>query len=249
MKIQSLRKVYPYINNKIKTKHWRKVTDADLDSLMQEKQVISNCYDVAVRYALLLTEKGREAIKKVLRIATDENGNLTSKITFHIKEKKKTYRSVTSDSRTLGESIGSAVGKMIRFNPSEKPLISRLGRFGFARFQEFNKPSNAFHWYTGKTAIAIGEDTLRPNLKKERNSVIELLNNIADSKEKKPFVVISNHKQSKLNGQRRWHCLPILHVDKEKKQLQIINKRTDEIINLSFDELINNFKAIVGLTD
>ena len=244
----SLRKIYPYLNKNIKNRKWRQLTDKELDSLMKEKQVISNCYDVATRYALMLTEKGREAIKNAVRISKNNDGKLTCKITFHIGDKVKTYRSVTSENHSLGELIGSAVGKMIRCNPSQKPFISRFGRFGFHRYQEFNKLSNAFHWYTGKKPIAIGEDSLWPNLKKYKDKVIELLNKIADTKGESPFVVISSWKQSKLNGQRRWHCLPIVNIDKAKKELSIINKRTDEIIKLSFDDLINNFKAIVGIS-
>ena len=72
-------------------------------------------------------------------------------------------------------------------------------------------------------------------------------NKIADKKGDSSFVVISSYKQSPLNGQRRWHCLPIVNVDKVKKQLQIINKRTDEVITLNFEEFIDNFKAIVGI--
>lgn len=247
MKLARLRKIYPHLNSNIKNRKWRRLTDKELDALMQEKQVISNCYDVATRYALMLTEKGREAIKKAIWVSKNNDGQMTCKVTFHIKDKLKTYRSVTSKNHSLGELIGSAVGKMIRCNPSQKPLISRFGRFGFHRYQEFNKPSNSFYWYTGQKSTSIGENSLYLNLKKYKDKVIDLLNKIADSKGKSPFVVISGRKQSKLNGQRRWHCLPIINIDKTKKQLSIINKRTDEIIKLSFDDLINNFKAIVGL--
>lgn len=247
MNIVFLRKMYPYLNANIKNRKWRTLTNKELDALMQEKQVISNCYDVAVRYALMQTKKGRELIKKVIKISKNDDGKRTCKITFHIKDKIKTYRSITSKKRSLGELIGSAVGKMIRCNQSQKPLISRLGRFGFHRYQEFNKPSNAFFWYTGEKAVSIGENCLFPDLKKYKDRVINLLNKISDSKDKSSFVVISSIKPNELNGKRRWHCLPIVDIDKHKKQLKIIDKRTNNIIKLSFDDLINNFKAIVGI--
>ncbi len=247
MKVSILSNIYPCINPKIKCKKWRTLTDSELIALKEEKQVISNCYDVAVRYALLATEKGKEILKNIFRISKNSGDARTFKIIFNIDGNKKAYRSVTSETRSLGELVGSAVGKMIRCNPSQKPFISRFGRFGFHRYQEFNKPSYAFRWYTGKEAISIGENDLLPNLKKYKDAVIDLLNKISEKKEKSSFVVISNHKQSKLNGQKRWHCLPIISVDKLRQQLQIINKRTDEIITLSFDEFINNFKSIVGI--
>lgn len=247
MKVSILSNAYSCLNPKIKGKAWRSLTDAELLALKNEKQVISNCYDVAVRYALLAIEKGKEIFRNVIKISKNPEKSRTCKITFNINGKKKSYRSITSETRTVGELIGSSVGKMIRCNPSEKPFISRFGRFGFHRYQEFNKPSNAFYWYTGKKPISIGEDGLYPSLQKYKDKVVELLNKIADKKGDSSFVVISSYKQSPLNGQRRWHCLPIVNVDKAKKQLQIINKRTDEVITLNFEEFIDNFKAIVGI--
>lgn len=247
MRISILKKIYPYLNNNIKNKKWRTLTESELSNLMQEKQIISNCYDVATRHALLSTEKGKELIKKAIKIAKDSQGNTTCKIIFNIGNNKKAYRSISSRNKSLGQLIGSAIGKMIRKNPSQKPLISRLGNFGFQRFQEFNKPSNAFYWYTGIKPIAIGENNLNINLKKDKKKVIEILDKIFDNKQNSCFVVISNFYRSKLNGNKHWHCLPITKVDKIKQQLEIINKRTNKIIQLSYEELINNFKSIVGI--
>jgi len=248
MKIKYLRKIYPYLNNNIKNKKWRSLSDAELLSLLKEKQVISNCYDVATRYALLSKVKGKDAVKKIIKVAKTPDGKLTCKIKFNIDDGVKIYRSVTSSKKTLGQLISSAVGKMIRNNPLQKPIFSRFGRFGFHRFQEFNNPSNAFHWYTNKQVIKIGENSLSLNLKKKKDEVVYLLNNIADNIEKSCFVVISNYKKSALNSNRRWHCLPIVSINKIKKQLEIIDKRTNKIIKLTFDDLINNFKAIVGIS-
>lgn len=55
MKTGLLRKIYPYLNNNIKNRKWRSLTEKELDALMAEKQVVSNCYDVATRFSLLKT--------------------------------------------------------------------------------------------------------------------------------------------------------------------------------------------------
>ena len=77
--------------------------------------------------------------------------------------------------------------------------------------------------------------------------VFSLLNSLGEMDSNDySYVVISSWQQNKLNGNRRWHCLPIVSVDKESKTLQIINKRDNKVIPLTFDDLVNNFKAIVG---
>jgi len=248
MKLAMLKKIYPYLNNNLKHHKWRKLTNAELDSLMAEKQIVSNCYDVAVRYSLLNSNKGREFLKKNLKVSKNLNDINACKITFNIKNQKKSYKTISDGSKTLGEMITSTVGKMIKNNPLQKPWISRLGRFGFSKSYEFNKPSNAFHWYTGKQTISIGENDLNLSLKKRKEDVINLLNKLSDQSPKDySFVAISSWQKNKLNGKKIFHCLPIIGVNKDKKTLQIINKRTDEIINVKFEDFIHKFKAIVGI--
>ena len=67
MRISTLKRLYPYLNNSIKKHKWRKPTNIELNNLLKEKQVISNCYDVATRHALLSTEKGKNAIQKAIK--------------------------------------------------------------------------------------------------------------------------------------------------------------------------------------
>ena len=123
MKISTLLNIYPYLNPKIKAKKWRHLTNSELLNLKEEKQVISNCYDVAVRYALLATEKGKNLLHKIIHISKNPSNTRTCKIVFNLNGKNRAYRSVTSETKTLGELIGSAVGKMIRCNPSQKPFL------------------------------------------------------------------------------------------------------------------------------
>lgn len=246
MKASTVRKIYPYLCDSIKNRKWRSLTEKELDALMAEKQVISNCYDVATRYALLNTKQGRDCLLKRIKLE-DGVENPHCKVIFNINGKNKSYVSC-SNTGTLGDKIASAVEKMIHRNPGQKPFVSRFGKFGFHRACEFNYPSNAFQWYTGKKPISIGENELNFNLKPFKDRVLKLLNFADDDKLKDhAIVVISSHKPEKVNGHRRWHCLPVIGIDHKNKTLKIINKRTDEVISLSFDELINKFKSIVGI--
>lgn len=248
MRNSTLRKIYPFLNENSKNLKWRKLTNDELDSLMNEKQVISNCYDIAVRHSLLASEKGREMIRKTIKVAKNPDNGLACKVIFNIDGKKKPYVVTDVKHKSLGDLVTFAVDKMIKNNPSQKPFISRLARFGFSRSCEFNKPSNALNWYTGKEAQSIGEHNLNLSMKSNKNEVLGLLDDLGDKSSKDySFVAISSWKPSRLNGKKKFHCLSIINVDSKNKTLDIINKRTNEIITVGFEEFIKKFKAIVGL--
>lgn len=243
--VSLVRKIYPYLCDTAKNRKWRSLSAKELEALMNEKQVISNCYDVATRYSLLSTQKGKEFLLKRIKLEKGTD-NPHCKVTFNIDGKNKTYVS-SLNSGSLSSKIASAVTKMIRMNPSQKPLISQFGKCGFNRACEFNYPSHAFSWYTGKKPISIGENEFNLSLRPHKEEVINLLNSAAKEKSGEySLVVISGHQANKLNGHRRWHCLPIVEINPEDKTLKIVNKRTDEVILLSFDELVNKFKGLVG---
>ena len=270
MKTGILRKIYPYLNNTCKDIKWRSITDAELEALKQERQVISNCYEESVRYSLINSLEGRKLLRKRIKVENRKTAEPAYKISLNINGKNENYRSsmvdyygkyasiyrdyfdtpldfINSAKRSTSPSLGIniAISKMIRRHPSQKPLISRLYMFPLIsnRLCEHNKPSNAFKWFTGKNPIEIGETTLSLTLKNKEKEVRELLNNInplVDS-----FVCILGSK--KIKGIDKWHCLPIIGVNKETQTLDIINKRNNNVSTFTFDEFIGKFKAIVGI--
>ncbi|MCM1266074.1 MAG: hypothetical protein NC200_07735, partial [Candidatus Gastranaerophilales bacterium] len=137
---------------------------------------------------------------------------------------------------------------MIKSNPSQKPLISRLGRFGITRPCEFNKPSNAFKWFTGQTPISIGEDSLHLTMKNSRDKVLEILEKLGNLSPKDySFIALSGIVPSRHNANKKFHCLTVTNVDNQKETLDIVNKRTNLTINITFNDLIEKFKGFVGM--
>ena len=247
MKFSILRKIYPYLNNTVKNRKWRSITHAELNNLLEEKQIISNCYDMAVRYALLQTEYGRACLKKRIKIQKNSD-NPAVKVLFNIDGKNKAYIADNKNDLSLGKLITKAVNKMIKRNPTQKPFVSRLARFGFSKACEFNKPSHAIKWYTGRDAIEYGESGFNLTLKPYKEKVLNLLNILGNNKPKNySFVVLSSLAPNKLNGGKKFHCLSIVDVNNKTKTLNIINKRTNEVITVGFEELINKFKGIIGI--
>ena len=280
MKISTLRKIYPYLSKNIKNKKWRSLTDAELERSMKEKQVIANCYDEATRYALLATEKGRDLLKKRLKIEKGAKLDPEYKVKLNINGKEEVYRatrndyygkcssiyndysetpgglkSFTEEDSRLSLGVSTAIQKMITKHPSMKPFASRLYLKFMAKNRncEFNKPSNAFKWFTGKNPEQIGESGININLVNNKNKVLETLGRLKRKTAKDysyvaitgPFGIKVRNINSDKTKIDAWHCLPIIQVSKNNVYMK--NLRTNEVLKVSYDEFLKKFKGLVGL--
>ena len=274
MKISILRKIYPYLNFNQKNIKWRSLTDDEFERSLKDYQVIANCFEDATRYALIKSDKGRELLRKRFKIQKNASIDPAYKIQVNVDENKKEIYKATpldyyggyfklyreysdspeglasfdySDSK-LGLGVNIAISKFISKHPLMKPILTRLYMFPAIvnRNCEYNKPSNAFKWFTGINPISIGEDSFNLNLKKNKEEVLDILNKIGNSKSKDySFVAVTGLK--KIKEISPWHTVPINSVNLSDKTIEIINKRTNKITKITFDEFINNFKAIVGI--
>ncbi len=274
MKISILRKIYPYLNFNQKNIKWRSLTDDEFERSLKDYQVIANCFEDATRYALIKSDKGRELLRKRFKIQKNASIDPAYKIQVNVDENKKEIYKATpldyyggyfklyreySDSpeglasfdysnSKLGLGVNIAISKFISKHPLMKPILTRLYMFPAIvnRNCEYNKPSNAFKWFTGINPISIGEDSFNLNLKKNKEEVLDILNKIGNSKSKDySFVAVTGLK--KIKEISPWHTVPINSVNLSDKTIEIINKRTNKITKISFDEFMNNFKAIVGI--
>ena len=270
MRISLLRKIYPSLDNGMKNIKWRKLTDKELDLSMNQYQVIANCYDEAVRFSLLNTKQGREMIKSRIKIERDAVIDPSYKTKLNIKGKEEVYRATKADyygkgicadiynnyryadgyirPPRLSIGVSCAIQKMINKHPSMKPFSSKIYMLGLIKNRacEFNKPSNAFRWFTGKEPIAIGEKGINISLKKHKDEVKTLLQELSETScDDYSFVAVSGYKKYK--DIHRWHCLPIIGINKETQELKLLDKHDFSETDVPFDEFIKNFKAIVGV--
>jgi len=274
MKINKLRKIYPSLLDDMKNVKWRRLTDAEFDKSIKEPQIIANCYDEATRYALLASKKGREIFRN--RIWIQKNSTTPAyKLKININGKEEFFRTNPQDYwgkysnittaywnndpfkyKRLSLGVNIAVNKMVEKHPFMKPLISRFYMFGLCENNgcEYNIPSNAFKWYTGKQPKSIGEKGLNINLKKYKDEVYNELNKLKNKSSKKysyvamtgplrAYVTNTRSNKVKVDG---WHCLPILKVNKEK-QIILKDLRTREVIKISYEDFIKKFKGLIGL--
>jgi len=261
MKIGFLRKIYPYLSKDTKNIKWRNLTEQELNRAMEEKQVISNCYDEATRYALLASKKGRKFLKSRIKIQKGENIDPAYKIKLNINGKDEIYRATKNDYKyffsdiydnyakadvivkpytaknsRLSLAVNIAVSKMITKHPSMKPLVSKIFVSPFSRNAncEFNKPSNAFKWFTGKNPIEYGESGINMSLRGYRDETLKLLKSLGKSKPKNySFVALTGfQRKKKINS---WHTVPITNVNFKEKTVTVLDKRTHNYTTVSFD--------------
>ena len=274
MKISILRKIYPYLNSHQKNIKWRSLTDEEFERSLKDYQVIANCFEDATRYALIKSNKGRELLRKRFKIQKNASIDPAYKIQLSANDKKKEIYKATpldyyggyfklyreysdspdglasfdySDSK-LGLGVNIAVSKFVNKHPLMKPVLSRLYMFPAIvnRNCEYNKPSNAFKWFTGINPISIGENSINLNLRKNKKDVFDIFNKLGNLKSTDySFVAVTGLR--KIKDISSWHTVPINSVNLSDRTIEIINKRTNKITKISFDEFINNFKAIVGI--
>ena len=154
MKISVLRKIYPYLNKSRKNIHWRPITDAELEFSKKEIQMLATCYEESVRHVLSETPKGREILKKRIKISKETPLEPAYKITLNVNGKNEIYRVDNNDYygghkklyeeyyegplallkegaklASVNVGIAIAISKMIQKHPSLKPLLSRIYLF------------------------------------------------------------------------------------------------------------------------
>ena len=140
---------------------------------------------------------------------------------------------------------------MIEKYPKMKPLLSRV--FCFARRCEYNRPSNAFKWFTGREPVSIGESDMTLSLKSHKKEVDKVIESLAKKDLKDysfiamtgPFPLIK--KKSKAPHELvSWHCYSIVGVN-DAKEVSLRNPRTRNITTLSYDDFLKKFKGLVGI--
>lgn len=270
MRISYLRKIYPYLTDAKKNIRWRNITDAELDFANKEHQLIANCYSESVRHSMCLTNKGREILKKRIKLEKGETQDPAYKISLSNEGVNEVYRTdridyygkywelvneysggclvmLNEDAKLARLSIAFdiAISKFVAKHPMAKPIMSRLYLFPLIKNRrcEHNLPSNAYRWFTGKEPNVIGEAEFSTNLKKHKAEVYDVFENFDSTKDS--YVLLTGF--NKLPDVDKWHCLPIVNVDKENKVVHLLNKRFNTKHCFSYDEIVNKFKGLVGM--
>lgn len=266
-----LRKVYPYISNDRKNIKWRRLTDAELESMSNQTQKIANCYLDSTRAVLCASEKGREFLKKRIFVQTGNLDDPAYKFVFNVNGKDEPFRVERNDyyskyykiyDRYIEElltgkladifngmpniAMDIAVSKMVTKYPKEKEWFLRLYKQPIYENLkcENNRPTKAFEWLTGqKPKIVISEDGLKDKLSNHKEEALNILKKLSELSPKNySFVAMTGSQKSTMIP--KWHCVPIIEV---KDKVQIVDKRTNRNFWFKPENFIERFKSIVGI--
>lgn len=130
--------------------------------------------------------------------------------------------------------------------PSQKPLISKLATKSYLGDPfEFNKPSNFLKAVTGKQPIIINEGNFKNQLKSKADEALDIFERISKlPREEHSFVTGNGF--SRIGKAMPWHCYSLEKVSLKNKLIFILDKRTNQINALSFDEALEKLKFITG---
>ena len=272
MKISRLKKIYPYIKPCQKNINWRPLRLDEFQAGVDELQKTCNCFSNATRIALFNSDYGRKILEKRIQIQKEEMDDPAYKIVLTPNGKKEIYRITKKDyfgkffdvykhyteefycpynfndseSKNLNIAFDIAVSKMIHKHPEQKPWYMRIYDWPNNKRYEYNKPSRAFEWLTGIKPIQIGENGYRTELIKYKDKVLSLLEKLGNMSPKDySFILMSGSKETP--NSETWHCLPITKVDNIEKRVYFTDKRKNKNFSVSFNTIVNNFKAIVGI--
>ena len=233
----------------------------EIHDLKNAIQYFQDCYLVSSIGALTNSTNGRQILKE--NIAHINNGyrikfrnfNGQNKDFFISKKEMddlvymdKYLNPVPIDAKyphnPIIKAIEVAMNKIIHLDPSKKPWICRIAKCN-ERF-EFNKPSIFLEMFTGKKPITINEGNLRLNLKSKEKESRELLNQISKSQNNSFVLGTAFGFYKKLNNT---HCYSLMSADKDSHITELFDHRRQKTIKLTFDEIINHIKFIVGYFD
>ena len=229
------------------------ISKKDIDSLSSAEQYFSDCYIVSTLDSLSRSSNGRKILQEQISY-DDDNPNLLNcylynpngekeKYVVPVEQAVKGYEKIYKHQpNKIVRSLDISLSEYEKLH-STKPLICRIAdKFRDFKF-EFNVPSNFMKTLTGiEPTVNIAETALNLDLKSYKKEVMELFEKMDKDKEHS-FVIGTGIK--KLDG-RRWHVYVLEDVNLAENKVTIKNKRGNISKTMIVDEVLSNFKYIVG---
>lgn len=228
------------------------ISDKDIESLQNVEQYFSDCYIVSTMESLSNSSNGREILKEQIQY-DDNNPNLINCYLYTDNGKEKytvTASQAEAGYEQLYEHQPNKIIRSIDISVSEyenkhkaKPWFCRISdKFKSFSFEN-SLPSHFMKTLTGiEPTYNIAETDLNIDLKSYKKEVIELFEKMDKDKEHS-FVIGTGIK--KLDN-KRFHVYVLQDVDLKNNIVTIKNKRGNKIEKMSVEEVLSNFKYIVG---
>lgn len=229
------------------------ITNMEIASLSDAEQHFSDCYLISALDSLSQSSNGRKVLQEQIQRDVNNPEQLDCYLytTEGVKERytiptqkavegyEQLYKHQSND---IVRSLDISVSEFEKKHNS-KPWFCRIAdKFREFKF-EFNLPSHFMEIFTGvKPSVNIAETALNIDLKSYRKEVMELFEKMDKNKDHS-FVIGSGIK--KIDG-RRFHAYVLEDVNLAENKVTIKNKRGNERKTYTVDEVLDNFKYIVG---
>lgn len=225
----------------------------DVESLRSVHQHFSDCYIVSALEAFSNSSNGTKMLQNRISYA-DYNSELL-KCCLHSPDGNKQYYYVPVSQAIDGyeklyKHQDNKIVRALDISVNEyekcyktKPLVCRIASL-FKNFTfEFNVVSNFMKQLTGKEpTVNIAEKSFNINLKPYKKEVMELFERM-DKEKDHSFVIGTGIKKV---DDKRWHVYVLEDVNLAENKVTIKNKRGNVRKVIPIEEVLENFKYIVG---
>lgn len=216
-----------------------------LQNISKSKEEVPLYYFAEV--ASELKKKGEETpfLKDVFDVVFKNVQNKEERYSIDAKTMKKYYWIEGKQKNSILSSVEMAMKKLVGKHFFKKPLFCRMYLPFMHENFENNKVSNFMEMFTGKKPINLCESKLNINLKPYKKEALELFERMGKSPYD-DFSFVAGTGVKHIGRAKSWHCYVIKKVDLHNKRIFLINKRTNNVEKLSFDEALDKLKYIVG---
>ena len=214
-------------------KNYKKITGGQIKEILATPQVTrSDCYLVSTLKALAKSRHGKQMLKQSIKTSADGD---TFEVTFNKYDKDNSYKVqkdqkydiVTSRNRfNPTGAVETATNTVIQDRRDSKPAVIRTFAPLFcADFPvECNLASVYMETLTGKKPISIGDDSIL-SLNSKKEEAVKLLDKIGETTMNKHSFVAGSKLMNTKDKIGAMHYYVIKKVDKDKKEVQLINPR------------------------
>ncbi len=212
---------------------YKKITGGQIKDILATPQVtLSDCYLVSTLKALAKSRHGKQMLKQSIKTSADGD---TFEITFNKYDKDNSYK-IQKDEKynTVTNrhqfnptgAVETATNFVIQDRKDSKPAIIRTFAPLFCADLpvECNLASVYMESLTGKKPISLGDDSLL-SLNSKKEEAVKLLDEIGDKTMNKHSFVAGSKLMNTKDGIGKMHYYVIKKVDKDKKEVHLINPR------------------------
>lgn len=236
---------------------YKKITGGQIKEILATPQIVrSDCYLVSTLKSLAKSRMGKQMLKQSIK--TSQDGD-SFEVTFNKYDKNNTYRvekdekyNVVSGRTKLNPTgaVETATNFVVQDRKDVKPALIRI--FGPLCCGESpiegNLASKYMEALTGRKPISLGDDSLRP-LSSKKEEATKLLDDIGSQTMNHHSFVAGSKLMNTKDGIGTMHYYVINKVDKNKKEVYLVNPRYVDFTKGTSKEDFDNDLKNDGMKD